>query len=168
MADSDGSRSAQLAAQFDGAQQAFTRLVESLSDEQWRLIGKNHPKRINEEDEGRPVGIIAHHAATSGDTIMNRIQHALHGRTPPPVDFGEVNAKHAAEHPHVTREEVLRVFRESGPRLAAAVRAIPDDKLDESVDTPFGPMTIAMRVEMVLIGHLRQHHGSIEATISAR
>jgi DinB family protein len=166
MSDTSDSRSARLAAQFEAAHGAFTRLVESLTEEQWRQIGRNHPKRINDEDEGRPVGIIAHHAATSSDTIMNRIQLALQGQALPPIDFAAANARHAAEHPHVTAEDVLGVFRESGPRLAAAVRAIPDAKLDDSVETAAGPMTIAMRLEMVLIGHLRQHQGSIEATIA--
>jgi len=164
--DTGDSRSALLATRFEAAHEAFTRLVESVTDEQWLMIGSNHPKRINDEDENRPVGVIAHHAATSGDWIMNRIQTMLDGRPLPPVDFREVNAKHAVERAQVSREEVLRILRESGPRLVAAVRAIPDDELDEPRDTPVGPMSIAQRVEMVLIGHLEQHKGSIEATIA--
>jgi hypothetical protein len=164
MADITGSRSAHLAAQFEAAQEDLAHLVESLTDEQWRLIGKNHPKRINDEDEGRPVAVIAHHAATSSDTIMNRIQLMLQDRPLPLTDFREANARHATEHALVTRREVLDVLRESGPRLAAGIRAIADDQLDQSRDTPVGPMSVAMRLEMVLIGHLRQHQGSIEAT----
>ena len=91
MAGTVGSRSAHLAAEFEAAQEALTRLVESLTEEQWRLIGKNHPKRINDEDEGRPVGVIAHHAATSSDAIMNRIQLVLRDQTPPQTDFREQN-----------------------------------------------------------------------------
>jgi hypothetical protein len=164
--DSTGSRSAHLAAQFEAVHEGFTRLVESLTDEQWQLIGSNHPKRINDEDEGRSVGVIAHHAAISGDLIMRRIKLALEGSPPPPVDFRVSNAKHAVEHAGVSREEALGILRESGPRLASAVRAIPDDQLDAPRDTPVGPMSIAQRVEMVLIGHLQQHKGSIEATIA--
>jgi DinB superfamily len=166
MSDTGGPRSAQLAAQFETAQADLVRLVESLTDEQWSLIGKNHPKRINDEDEGRPVGVIAHHAATSGDMIMGRIQAMLEGRPLTPPNSREANAKHAVEHADVSREEVARILRESGPRLAATVSAIPDDELDQSRDTPAGPMSIAQRVEMVLIGHLRMHQGSIEAAIA--
>jgi len=168
MPDTGGPRSARLAAQLDAAQKGFTHLVESLTDEQWRLVGSNHPKRINGEDEHRPVGVIAHHAASSGDWIMHRIQTMLEGRPLPPVDFREVNAKHAVERAQVSREDVLRILRESGPRIVAAVRAIPDDQLDEARETPAGPMSIAQRVELVLIGHLQQHRGSIEAAISER
>jgi DinB superfamily len=166
MPDSGDTRSARLAALFETAQNDFTRLVENLTDEQWRLIGKNHPKRMNDEDEGRSVGVIAHHVATSGDWIVNRIRLMLEGRPLPPADFREINAKDSAEHADVSREEVLRVLRESGPRLAATVRAIPDDQLDQSRDTPAGPMSIAQRVELVLIGHIQGHQGSIEASIA--
>ncbi len=159
------SRSAHLAAQFEAAQDGLVRLVESLTDDQWRLVGKNYPQRINDEDEGRTVGVIAHHVATSAPWIMGRIQSMLDGKPPAPADIGELNTRHAAENTDVTREEVLQVLRESGPRLAAAVRAIPDDQLDQSHDTPAGPMSIAQRVERVLIGHLQMHQGSIETTI---
>ena len=97
---------------------------------------------------------------------MNRIQLVLRDQTPPQTDFREQNARHAAEHAQVTRDAVLGVLRESGPRLAAAIRAIPDDQLDLRRDTPVGPMSVATRLEMVLIGHLRQHLGSIEASIA--
>jgi DinB superfamily len=164
--DAVDSRSARLASQFEAAHEAFTRLVESVTDERWMMIGSNHPKRINDEDEGRSVGVIAHHAAISGDTIMKRIQIALERRPLPPIDVRVANARHSVEHAQVSQEEVLRILRESGPRLTAALRAIPDEELDEPRDTPVGPMSIAQRVEMVLIGHLQQHKGSIEATIA--
>jgi DinB superfamily len=164
--DSTVSRSAHLATQFEAVHEGFARLVESLDEEQWLRIGSNHPKRTNDEDEGRSVGIIAHHAAISGDLIMRRIKLALEGSPLPPVDFRASNAKHAVEHAGAGREEVLGILRESGPRLAAAIRAIPDEELDTPRDTPVGPMSIAQRVEMVLIGHLQQHQGSIEATIA--
>ncbi len=157
-------RSAEAAAQFEAAQEGFTRLVESLTDEQWRLTGKNYPKRINDEDEGRPVGVIAHHVATTGNWIMNRIQVMLERRPLPPVDIREMNAKHAAEHRQPTREEVLAILRKSGPRISAAVQAIPDTELDEIRNTPAGPVTIAQRLAM-LTRHISLHQGSIEATI---
>jgi hypothetical protein len=45
------------------------------------------------------------------------------------------------------------------------VRSIPDDQLDIERSTPAGPMSAAARVERVLIGHLKQHQGSIEGAI---
>jgi hypothetical protein len=160
-------RSAQYATDFEAAQQDFIKLVEALDEEQWGRVGKNFPQRINEEDEKRPVGVIAHHVAVSGPYIMERIQLMAEGKPlPPPRDFREVNAEHAAEHASVGKDEVVRMLRETQPRLAEAVRAIPDDQLDQTRETPAGPMSVATRLERVLIGHIKMHQGSIEAATS--
>ncbi len=160
-------RVAKFAEDFEAAQDGFIRLVESLSDEQWQLVGQNFPQRINEEDEGRPVGVIAHHVAQSGPFIMDRITKMSRGeKLAPAGDFKEINAGHAAEHHDCTREEVLQMLRESKPKIAAAVRAIPEDQLDQQRETPAGPMSVAQRLERVLIGHLKMHQGSIEAALS--
>jgi hypothetical protein len=159
-------RSEQYARQFEVAQDEFIRLVESLNDEQWHLAGKNFPQRINDEDEGRPVGVIAHHVATNGDYITERIQTMLAGGPLAPVNQRAINSEHARSHAGVTRDEVLRLLRASRSRIADAVRAIPDDQLDIERSTPAGPMSAAQRVERVLIGHLKQHQGSIEGAIA--
>ena len=158
-------RSDQYAQQFEAAQDEFIRLIESLSDEQWHLAGQNFPQRINDEDEGRPVGVIAHHVATNGDWITERIQTMLAGGPLAPVNQRAINAEHARSHAGVTKDEVLRLLRASKGRIASAVRSIPDDQLDIQRSTPAGPMSAAERVEKVLIGHMKQHQGSIEAAI---
>ena len=159
-------RSAQLAEQFEAAHDGFIRLIESLNDEQWHRAGKNFPKRIDDEDEGRPLGVIAHHVATNGDWIMQRIQTMLAGGPLSPVNMRVINSEHAREHADVTKHEVLRLLRASKTRIADAVRAIPDGQLDIQRETPAGPMSAAQRVERVLIGHMHQHQGSIEAAIA--
>jgi len=88
MPDTKTTRSARLADQFEGAQESFIRLVESLTVEHWRMKGKNTPEvRINNEDESRPVGVIAHHVAVNQDWIMNRIKAIIEDKPTPPVDF---------------------------------------------------------------------------------
>jgi hypothetical protein len=160
-------RSARYASEFEAAQDEFIRLVESLSDADWRATGKNYPQRMNEEDEGRPVGVIAHHVATSGPFIIDRIQAMLEGRPMPPLDFRVANARHASEHANVTKDEVLRVLKDTRPQIATAVRAIPDDQLDQMRETPVGPWSVAQRLERVLVGHIKAHQGSIEAAIGS-
>ena len=164
--DAANPRAAELARQFEAAQTGFIALVESLTDQQWRLVGSNFPQRLNEEDEGRTVGVIAHHVAVNGPWIVDRIEAILAGRQLAPVDIGTINAAHAAEHADVSRDEVLAVLRRTLPEIAGRVRAIPDDQLDQARDTPAGPMSVAQRLERVLIGHVQVHRGSIEATIS--
>ena len=159
-------RSAELAEQYEAAHDEFVRVVESLSDAQWHLTGKNYPERIGDEDEGRRVGVIAHHVATNGDWIVQRIQTMLAGGPLAPVNQREINAEHARENAGVTKDAVLRLLRASRSRIADAVRAIPDNQLDIQRETPAGPMSAAQRVERVLIGHMKQHQGSIEAAIA--
>ncbi len=159
-------RSDQYAQQFEAAQDDFIRLIESLNDQQWHLTGQNFPHRINDEDEGRPVGVIAHHVATNGDYITERIQTMLAGGPLAPINIRELNAEHARSHAGVTKDEVLRLLRASKGRIASAVRGIPDDQLDIERSTPAGPMSAAQRIERVLIGHMKQHQGSIEAAIA--
>jgi hypothetical protein len=159
------SRSALFAEQYEAAHDEFVRLVESLDDDQWHLAGKNFPQRIDNEDEGRPLGVIAHHVATNGDWITERIQTMLVGGPLAPVNMRAINSEHARSHANVTKDEVLRLLRASKGRIANAVRAIPDDQLDIQRSTPAGPMSAAERVEKVLIGHMKQHQGSIEAAV---
>ena len=158
-------RSEQYAAAFEAAQLAFIKLVESLTVEQWLRIGRNFPQRLNDEDEERSVGVIAHHVAINTPWIMERIERMLEGRPLPSVDIRALNARQAAEHAEVSKDEVLWLLREQQPVIAAAVRAIPDDQLDQSRDTPAGPMSVAQRLERVLIGHITMHQGSIQAAI---
>ncbi len=160
-------RAEHYARQFEAAQTEFTRLVESLTDEQWRRVGRNFPQRINDEDERRTVGVIAHHVAISGPWIMDRIEGMLSGRQLRPVDMKSINAEHASEHGGVSRDDVVRLLRESLPDIVARVSAIPDDQLDSVRETPAGPMSVAQRLERVLVGHMKMHQGSIEAAIGA-
>ena len=155
----------ELASEYEAAQDEFIALVERLSNKDWLAIGRNHPQRMNDEDEGRPVGVIAHHVAVDGPWVVERILDTLAGRPLVAPDKKAVNAEHARQHAGATREEVVALLRATKPELAAAVRSIPDDQLDVPHDTPVGPMTLAFRVQAVLIGHIKAHQGSIEAAI---
>jgi hypothetical protein len=167
MAESKTSRSGRLADQFEAAQENFIRVVESLTNDQWRMRGRNTPgQRINDEDEARPLGVIAHHVAVNQKVIMGRIQAVLHDQQTPPVDFKQVNAKHANEYADTTKAEVVTLMRDSGRQIAKDLRAIPDAKLDMARELPSGKMTVQDRIERVLIGHITGHQGSIEATIA--
>src|ERR1700687_2702424 len=112
MANTKTSRSGRLADQFEAALESFIGVIESLSNDQWRMRGKNTPQlRINDEDEARPLGVIAHHVAVNEEVIMGRIRAVLKDRPTPPVDFTEVNARHAFEYADTTKGEVVRLLR---------------------------------------------------------
>jgi len=161
------SRSESLADQFEAALANFTGVVESLSGDQWRMRGRNTPgMRINDEDEARPLGVIAHHVAVNLNVIMGRIQAAILDQPTPPADFKQINARHANEYADTTKGEVLTLLRASGDQIAKDLRLMPDEKLDIAKELPSGKMTVQQRIERVLIGHIQGHQGSIEATIA--
>jgi hypothetical protein len=167
MSDTKTSRSAALAGEFEAAQKSFIRLVDSLSEEQWWFQGVNTPGiRLNDEDETRRVGVIAHHVASTQPWIMGRIRAILEDKPTPPADFKAINSEHASEHGNATKAEVLNLLRENLKRIASEVRAIPDERLDKERQFPTGTMTVEQRIERVLIGHMASHQASIEATIS--
>ncbi len=167
MADTSPSRSESLAGQFEAALANFTGVVESLTSDQWRLRGRNTPgMRINDEDEARPLGVIAHHVALNLNVIMGRIQAAMHDQPMPPIDFKQTNARHANEYADTTKAQVLTLLRASGNKITEDLRSITDEKLDMAKELPSGRMTVQQRIERVLIGHIQGHQGSIEATIA--
>jgi hypothetical protein len=161
------SRSESLADQFEAALENFTLVVEALTSDQWRMRGRNTPgMRINDEDEARPLGVIAHHVAVNLNVIMGRVQSAIRDQPTPPIDFKQTNARHANEYADTTRAEVLTLLRASGDQIAKDLRSITDEKLDIAKELPSGRMTAQQRIERVLIGHIQSHQGSIEATIA--
>src|SRR5438132_11176032 len=110
MAETKTSRSAALADQFEAAQKRFIQLVESLSEEQWWFQGVNTPGiRLNDEDEVRRVGVIAHHVASTEPWIMGRIRAIIEDKPTPMVDFQVSNAEHAAEQRGATSAEELHL-----------------------------------------------------------
>jgi hypothetical protein len=46
------------------------------------------------------------------------------------------------------------------------VRAFADTELDRTVAFPIGTMTLAQVVERILIGHARDHHGTIQRALA--
>lgn len=167
MAEASASRSGSLADQFESALQNFTQVVESLTSDQWRMRGRNTPgMRINDEDEARPLGVIAHHVAVNLKVIMGRIETAMREQQAAPIDFKQMNARHANEYADTTKAQVLSLLQDSGQQIAKNLRSIPDEKLDVAQELPSGKMTVQQRIERVLIGHIQGHQGSIEATIA--
>ena len=167
MPDTHDSRAARLADQFEAAHERFVQVVEALTSDQWRMRGRNTPgQRINDEDEARPLGVIAHHVAVNENVIMGRIQTFLRDAPLPPLNIKETNARHANEYADTTKAEVLSLLRNSGDQIVKDLRTISDAMLDKAQELPSGKMTVQQRIERVLIGHIQSHQGSIEATIA--
>ncbi len=97
---------------------------------------------------------------------MSRIRAIIEDEPTPPVDFKIINAEHAVEHAGATKAEVVGMLQQNLHRITDEVRAIPDHMLDKERQLPTGVMTVRQRIERVLIGHMKAHQASIEATIA--
>jgi len=131
MPEATAGRSAAFADQFEAAQDGFIRLIEGLDDKQWNRVGKNYPQRINEEDEGRSVGVIAHHVAHGHLDTLDELETALAGNEVT-ITIDEINvenAEHAATYHDVAREETIQLLVENGDRLCARIAGLSDEEL---------------------------------------
>ena len=156
---------------YAGEHAAFTELVASLSDDDWQRRGANFPQRLNDEDEMRSVGAIAHHVAVSERGIVDRLAALATGREVAPVAAATVSAgnrRDAEVASALTRDDVVALLRDQEARTLAVLRGLTDEQLTLTTETPAGPMSVADRIERVLIGHLRMHRGSIETTLGRR
>ena len=136
------------------------KTIEALIEDQWRL---------KTEDEGWPVGVVAHHlAAVAG---IEQLEWVLSGHsTPFRADITEqdsLNAQHARDFVESTKEETLDLFREVSSRAETVIAALTDEQLKMRGETAGGqPFTVEQWITITMRRHIESHHGSILQTIS--
>jgi uncharacterized damage-inducible protein DinB len=153
-------RARTLAHQLEEANHALIATIEGLSDAQW------HAKT---PDDGRSVGVVAHHVASSHKSVAGLATAIAHGQPVPTITMEMIhhgNAQHAAQHANVTKAETLALLRQNGAAAVATVRGFGDADQDKTVGFPMGTMTVAQVVERVLTGHAQSHHGTIKKAIA--
>ena len=153
-------RAKTLAHQLDQANQALIATIEGLSDAQWQA---------KTPGDGRAVGVVAHHVAASHKSVAGLVGAITHGKAIPALTMDMIhagNAAHAAQHAHCTKAETLTLLRDNGAAAVATVRGLSDADLDRTATLPMGTITVTKLVEMVLIGHAADHHGSIRRAIA--
>src|SRR5215207_1025589 len=96
-------RAQALAERFEQAHNEVIATVEGLSDAQWSAPGA---------DEGRTVGITAHHIAASYPSTFGLVQTVASGQELPAVGWDMIhamNARHAEQHAGVGKAETLKL-----------------------------------------------------------
>ncbi|HEY7140717.1 MAG TPA: DinB family protein [Methylomirabilota bacterium] len=152
-------RARNLAQQLEQANQSLIATIEGLSDAQWRA---------KTPDDGRSVGVVAHHVAVSHKSVAGLVGAIAQGQPVPPITMEmihEGNAAHATQHANCTKAETLALLRQNGAAAVATVRGLGETELERTVSFPMGTMTAAQVVERVLVGHANGHHGSIRKAI---
>ncbi|HEU5330023.1 MAG TPA: DinB family protein, partial [Thermomicrobiales bacterium] len=154
-------RTEQFAAQFTAVNDDAIAAVTGCTDEQWRLPCV---------DEGRSVGVVAHHIATVHRDFTGLLTALAAGETRSPgssmADVDESNARHARDFATVGQAETLDLLRTNGAAVVALLDRLDDEQLDRIAGTFGGnKLTVAQVVEWIVIGHAREHLASIRATI---
>jgi hypothetical protein len=116
------------------------------------------------------VGVVAHHVAVSHEGIAGIIKTVSSGQSMPHFTMDmlhAMNAKHAQEQANCTKAETLALHKKNAAAAAALVRGLSDAELGKSGTVLAGmpPMSVEQIVSGILIHHIDEHVGSIQATL---
>ena len=156
-------RTEQLAAQFTAVNDDAIAAVTRCTAEQWRLPCV---------DEGRSVGVVAHHIATVHRDFTGLLTALAAWRTRSPSSSMEEvhasNARHARDFATVGQAETLDLLRTNGAAVVGFLDRLDEEQLDRIAGVFGGhELTVAQVVEWIVIGHAWEHLASIHATIGA-
>ena len=153
-------RAQDLIAPFIKANDEFIKVVEGLTDEQWRL------KTV---DEGWPVCVVARHIAIRCG--IEEVDWILSGHPTPfwasMDELDAANAQHARDFADCTKEETLDRLRDVSSRVEDVLGALTDEQLKIRGQTVGGgPSTAEQFIVIMMPNHTELHQASILRTIS--
>ena len=157
-----------LARQFETKVQEATSVFERLSDADWKKLTAA---------ENWPVGVVAHHIATSHEGIGGILKALADGKPGPNIPkeaLDAMNATHAREHANCTKAETIALHKKNAAAAAAMLRGLGDAALDQRGPVLAGvPPMSAADLGGVLSGHiddlvLHQNRMSLRAFKSER
>lgn len=156
------SRCGRLAERLTRGARELAEFARALTDDEWRMATPG---------DGRPVGVIVHHVATvypleihlaqlmaAGTRIVNVTWKTVH----------EMNAAHAAEHAHATREQTLALLAESSAAAAEALGRFTDEELDSAVPVSLygdAELTCQFMLEDHAVRHSYHHLSRLRAAV---
>ena len=157
-----GARGETFAKQFESKAQEATAVFEKLSDADWKKTTSA---------EKWPVGVTAHHIASSHQGIGGIMKALADGKSGPSIPMEglhQMNAKHAHEHGTVSKGDALDLLRRNSKAAADAVRALTDDELDSAATVSLNgdaPLTAQFFIEDHALRHSFHHLAKIRATV---
>ena len=156
-------RSQALADRFEQATRQLATTIERCSDAQWKT------KTTGEQWS---IGVVAHHVAQSTEAVAGIVKLMATGQPLPPLTMEMIhqgNAEHAKQFANVGKDETLALLRKTSAAAAGTVRGLSDEQLARTAKVIGGAtMSAEQMVERVLIGHVVEHHGSIQAAVGAK
>jgi hypothetical protein len=159
-------RGAQLARDFQAANDELIALLESASAEQWH-------QPTEDEGELRPVSVIAHHVAIAHPRIARRVEAFATSQPVParqPDTFDARNAQHFRDNPSPDQAATIDLLRTNGAAVVALLSSLDDADLDRrSTEDPGAPvLTTREVIELRQIGHVLTHLASIRTVLGSQ
>jgi hypothetical protein len=142
---------------------ALTEFATTLTDDEW--LSAPLPT------DRRPLGVIVHHVATMYPIEIELAQMLAGGAPIVNVSWEDVhamNARHAATHGAVTRDEALQLLALNGGAAAAAIRALTDAQLDSAAPNSLygdAPLTCQFMLEDHAVRHAYHHLARMRAAL---
>jgi hypothetical protein len=156
-------RAADLAERFKTFNDELIRFVENCPDENWRKVCPG---------EQWPVGVVARHIAASHYGALGLAKKMVAGENLPELTEGvldQMNSKHAEKHRLCTRDEVLKILRETGSSAAAYVAGLRDTDLDRigHIAAAGGDMTTEQLIENIILRNSGEHFANVKDAAGA-
>ena len=150
-----------LAKQYEAKVQEATDVFEKLSDADWKKVTTA---------EKWPVGVTAHHIASSHVGLSGVVKMLGDGKGGPSIQMDLIhagNAKHAQEFASCTKADTVALHKKNAAAAAAIVRGLSDEQLDNKgvVLQGLPPMTAGDIAGGLLCSHIDDHLNSIRATV---
>ncbi|MDQ6833616.1 MAG: DinB family protein [Chloroflexota bacterium] len=136
--------------------------AEQCTLEEWRSVTY---------DERWQVGVVCRHIARSLAVYPAIIRRQVSGEPPPAqLNWEDVhcsNAQQAKDWADGSEEEAVAMLRRHGDQLARTIRLLADEQLGPTATSPLtGKVLSTQQVVASMIGHVRGHLQSAEATVS--
>src|SRR5262249_9059140 len=119
-------------------------------------------------NDGRSIGVVAHHVASSYPTISGLVAAVATGQPLPPITeemIHQGNAAHAQQVAACTQAETVALLRGNAQAASALVRGLSDEQLANTAPL-FGQQVSARQIaENILVGHPKGHLAAMAATV---
>ena len=152
-----------LAERLELGAQELAAFIRGCSEEQWGVLCP---------DEGRTVGVVAHHVAAAYPVEVDLVNMMASGKPIAGVSMDmvdQMNAEHAAAESDCTREDTLELLLRNSASAAEAIRSLSDEQLDAAVTVSLHadvPLTTQYLIEEHPISHSFRHLQSIRAALN--
>lgn len=152
-------RTKELVERFTAFHNDFIAFVENCTDENWQKVCAG---------EQWAVGVVAHHVAAGHLGAIDLVRMIVAGEAIPEITMeaiDQMNAQHAKDHAHCTKEEVLALLRENGSAFAGYLEGLREADLARTgyLAAIGGDVSAQQLIEMIIFQAGGEHLDNVRA-----